>query len=160
MQCNAHVYRQIIVFPLRGHSLGHSLNGISAVSQIMKKKVVTLDNSSTVLDAIRVMTEKCVGCIVIMRGMEPLGILTERDALVAIMHNKDALSHNVEEAMSKPLITVDPETPVVEALHLMKSKNIRHLPVVSGGQLRGIMTIHTALLNWASTSNRAKSGSN
>jgi CBS domain-containing protein len=119
----------------------------------MKKKVATLDNSGTVLDAIRVMTEKCVGCIVIMRDMEPLGILTERDALVAIMHDKDALSHNVGEAMSKPLITVDPETRVVEALHLMKSKNIRHLPVVSGGQLRGIMTIHTALLNWALTSN-------
>ena len=123
----------------------------------MNRKVTTLDISGTVRDAARIMTEKGVGCIVITEDTRPVGIVTERDVMKAMMQDKDVLANKVSELMSVPLTTAPPETPVVEALDLMKKKNIRRLPIVSDGELQGIVTIHTDLLYWALSA--AKGGS-
>jgi len=123
----------------------------------MNRKVTTLDISGTVRDAARIMTEKSVGCIVITEDTRPVGIVTERDVMKAMMQDKDVLANKVSELMSVPLTTAPPETPVVEALDLMKKKNIRRLPIVSDGELQGIVTIHTDLLYWALSA--AKGGS-
>ena len=125
------------------------MNGIDAVSQIMNKNVSTPDASQTVRDALRVMTEKSVGCVVITKGRSPVGILTERDVMRAMLNGKHILKNSVTQVMSLPLTTVPPETSVIEALDLMKKKAIRRLPVVSNGELQGIITIHTDLLYWA-----------
>ena len=116
----------------------------------MKKNVVTLEVSNTVLDAVRVMAEKCVGCLVITDSEKPVGIITERDIMRSILQDKRVLERGVEQVMSRPLLAVDPETAVVEALDLMKEKEIRHLPVVAGEQLQGVITMHSDLLHWAS----------
>jgi CBS domain-containing protein len=121
----------------------------------MNRKVTTLDVSRTVLDAVRIMTEKGVGSLVITEDSKPVGIVTERDVMKAMMQGKDILRNKVADVMTLPLTTVPPETPVVEALDLMKKKNIRRLPVVSDGELQGIITIHTDLLYWALTATRA-----
>jgi len=120
----------------------------------MNRNVTTLDVSGTVLDAVRIMIEKSVGCIVISENSKPVGIVTERDVMKAMLQGKDILKHKVAEVMSLPLTTVPPETSVVEALDLMKKKNIRRLPVVRDGELQGIITIHTDLLYWALTATR------
>jgi CBS domain-containing protein len=127
---------------------------MSTVFQIMNRRVVTLDVSGSVLDALRIMTEKGVGCLVITDNAKPVGIVTEKDAMKLIMQGRDVLNRKVAEVMSNPLTTVRPETSVVEALDLMKKKNIRRLPVVSDGQLQGIITIHSDLLYWALTATK------
>ena len=120
----------------------------------MKKNVVTLDISNTVLDAVRVMAEKCVGCLVITESTRPVGIITERDIMRSILQDRSVLERGVEQVMSQPLLAVQPETAVVEALDLMKEKEIRHLPVVAGERLQGVITMHSDLLHWALNANK------
>jgi CBS domain-containing protein len=115
----------------------------------MNRRVTTLDASDTVIDALRVMTEKGVGCVVITSDSRPVGILTERDVMKTMMRGNEVLRNKLSGVMSLPLTTVPPDTPVVEALNLMMKKNIRRLPIVSDGVLQGIITIHQDLLYWA-----------
>lgn len=133
------------------------MSNFNAVSQIMNRSVSTLDASETVLDALRLMTEKGVGCLVITENAKPVGIVTERDVMKAMMQGRDVLKNRVADLMSLPLTSVPPETPVVDALDLMRKKNIRRLPVVSNGELQGIITIHTDLLYWALNTTRGNS---
>jgi CBS domain-containing protein len=66
-----------------------------------------------------------------------------------VIKGKEVLNNKVLDVMIRPLTTVPPDTPVVQALDLMRKKNIRRLPVVSDGHLHGIVTIHRDLLYWA-----------
>ena len=127
------------------------MDGIRTVAQVMNSNVSTLDVSGTVLDVMQIMTEKGVGCVIITDQTKPIGIVTERDVMRAIIGGKEVLSKRVPDVMVHPLTSVPPETPVVQALQLMRSKNIRRLPVVSNEKLRGIVTVHRDLLYWALT---------
>jgi len=89
--------------------------------------------------------------VVITNESKPVGILTERDVMKAIMRREKVLASRVSDVMVVPLTSVAPETPVVQALDLMRQRNIRRLPVVSDEQLRGIVTVHRDLLYWALT---------
>jgi len=115
----------------------------------MNSKVTTLDVTGTVRDVIRIMTDQGVGCVIITDETKPIGIVTERDVMKAIMVDKEVLSESVMDVMVRPLTSVSPETPVVQALQLMRSKKIRRLPVVSDEKLYGIITVHRDLLYWA-----------
>lgn len=117
------------------------------VSEIMSKNVLTVEASSKVEDALRLMAEKGIGSVVITKGGRPVGILTERDIVKKILKERDILDRRVEEVMSKPLIVVSPETGIFEALQTMRKNNIRRLPVVSGDKLEGIVT-EKDLLFW------------
>jgi CBS domain-containing protein len=97
------------------------------------------------------MTEKGVGCVIITEDTKPIGVVTERDVMKAFMEGRGVLSERVINVMVHPLTSVSPETPVVQALELMRSKNIRRLPVVSNEKLHGIITVHRDLLYWALT---------
>jgi CBS domain-containing protein len=121
----------------------------------MNSNVSTLDVSGSVRDVMRIMTEKSVGCVVITDDSKPVGIVTERDVMRAMMEEA-GLSRRVIDVMVHPLTSVPPETPVVQALQLMRSKNIRRLPVVSDQKLHGIVTVHRDLLYWALTALRGK----
>jgi CBS domain-containing protein len=122
----------------------------------MNSNVSTLDVSGTVRDVMQIMTEKSVGCVVITNDSKPVGIVTERDVMRAMMGEAEVLSRRVVDVMVHPLTSVPPETPVVQALQLMRSKNIRRLPVVSNEKLHGIVTVHRDLLYWALTALRGK----
>ena len=117
----------------------------------MNSHVSTLDATGTVRDLIQIMTEKGVGCVIITDNTKPIGIVTERDVMKAFMDGREVLSKGVIDVMVRPLTSVSPETPVVQALQLMRSKNIRRLPVVSDEKLHGIITVHRDLLYWALT---------
>jgi len=135
------------------------LSEIRTVHEIMNRNVSALDSSNTVLDAMRVMTERSVGCVVITSMSHPVGIITERDLMKTMMNGKDVLENKLSEIMSQPLAAVAPDAPVVEALRLMKDRNIRRLAVVQDGVLRGIITIHSDLLYWALAPAKDKSQS-
>ncbi len=96
----------------------------------------------TVFDAVRTMVEANCGSLLVIKDGEIVGIITERDYLRRIAiegrTSKDTL---VQEIMTAPVIYVEPYCEVEEALALMTDRHIRHLPVVSGGKLLGLISI-------------------
>lgn len=111
----------------------------SKVKDLMTKDVVTIDPHKTVFDAATLMSERRVGCIVIMDGEVPVGIVTERDFIRRVIAEKLPLNAKVSEIMSKPLITVDPDSSIREAARVMIKNRIRRLPVAKENKLVGIL---------------------
>ena len=110
-----------------------------SVKDLMTKDVVTIDLNKTILDAATLMNEKERGCLVVMDGEAPVGIVTERD-FVRRFAVKGLLSEaSISDIMSKPLITVDPDSSLREASRLMIENKIRRLPAVKKNRLDGII---------------------
>ncbi len=126
------------------------------VAQVMTKKVVTAEASQPVKDILQVMADKGIGCVVITEESCPTGILTERDIVRRILQKDDILGLQAKEIMTQPLISVTPDTPVIDALNLMSEKNIRRLPVAQDNRLKGIITIHSDLLYWVAKESRSE----
>jgi CBS domain-containing protein len=118
---------------------------MATVSQLLVIKgqmVHSIDRMATVFDAISKMVERNVGALIVLEGMRPCGILTERDYLRKVaVFGRASRTTRVEEIMSSGLISVGPDTPVEECMSLMTSNHIRHLPVFDGSQLEGIVSI-------------------
>lgn len=112
---------------------------MTSVKDLMIKDVVTIDLCKTVFDAAMLMSERRKGCLVILDGEGPIGIVTERDFVRRVVAKKLQLDTKVSEIMSKPLITVDPDSSLKEAARLMLENKIRRLPIVKESRLVGII---------------------
>ena len=112
-----------------------------SVKDLMTKNVITIDLKKSVFDAAVLMSEKRIGCLVIVDGEEPVGIVTERDFVRRVVAKNLPLETKVSEIMSKPLITIDPDASLREAARLMLNNKVRRLPVVKENQLVGIIVI-------------------
>lgn len=111
-------------------------------------QVWALEPSASVYDAIAMMADKRVGALLVMRGTELLGIVSERDyARKVILQGRSSHETPVSEIMSSPVLTVTPEHTVGECMHLVTEKRIRHLPVMEGGRVTGMVSIGD-LVNW------------
>jgi CBS domain-containing protein len=97
---------------------------------------------ASVLDAIRLMAEKGVGALVVLDNGRLAGVISERDyARKVILHGRSSQDTAVREIMTDKVIAVRPEQTVEECMALMTEKRIRHLPVVDGGKLTGVLSI-------------------
>ena len=86
--------------------------------------------------------EKRIGALPVVEDGRIAGIISERDVIYCLRdHGAEVLDWPVARVMSSPAITVDPDTDVLAALALMTQRRIRHLPVVEGGEIRGIVSI-------------------
>jgi CBS domain-containing protein len=95
-----------------------------------------------VIDALKLMAEKDVGALLVMDGGKLSGIISERDyARKVILHGKSSHDIPVREIMTTKVITVHSRHSVEECMALMTSKRIRHLPVVEGERLVGLLSI-------------------
>lgn len=111
------------------------------VKEYMKKNVIVVNKNTTLRDVAKIMTENNVGSVIVVDNGKPIGIITERDIVRAIGRNKD-LNNKAEEIMTSSLITIKEDSPITGALSLMRSYNIRHLPVIDNeGNLKGIISI-------------------
>ena len=110
------------------------------VTDVMKKDLITLDASQTIKDAAVKMDEKNVGCVIITKENNPIGILTERDFVKRITSKEKSLSTPLSDVMSSPLIVAKPDDTVWDAAEIMKVKNIHKIPVQDGNQIVGILT--------------------
>jgi CBS domain-containing protein len=93
---------------------------------------ITLDEDTVVADAAKVMRDKDTSCILIVSkdSKEPIGIVTERDMLYRVLaENLGPYKVTLKKIMSRPLITIDHQSSVVDAVSLMRSKHIRRLVV-------------------------------
>jgi CBS domain-containing protein len=127
------------------------------ISSLLAKKggqVWSLLPTATVFDAITMMAEKEVGALPIVDQGKLLGIVSERDyARKVVLHGKSSLDTPVTEIMSSPVVSVTPMQTVEECMHMVTDKRIRHLPVVDGSRLVGIVSIGD-LVNWVISAQR------
>ena len=120
---------------------------MAPVAKILEQKggdVIRIEGDSTVLEAVQAMVEANVGAVLVTGSdvNDVHGIFTERDYLrrVAVqgLTERDTL---VREVMTAPLVVITPETTVEEAMALMTDRRIRHVPVVSDGNVAGMISI-------------------
>ncbi len=109
--------------------------------EIMSAELVTVAPTSTVAEAATVMGERGVGSALVVDGDEPVGIFTERDALRALANDADAPRQPVAQWMSRELVTLPADTDARAARDLMLERGFRHLPVVEGGRVVGIVSL-------------------
>lgn len=114
----------------------------SPVEQLMSKRVVTVDVTSSVFDATREIMDRDIGCVVVLREKKVVGIITKGDILrEAVMKRLDPQQLNIERVMSQPVLTIEPTKTLAEASTLMAQENLTKLPVLSkNGDLVGIIT--------------------
>ena len=110
------------------------------VKDIMKKNVITIDGSMSVQEAAQMMTDANVGCVIVTKKDNPVGIITERDFVTRIAAEGRPLFTEVSHAMSIPLTTVSPDDTVWDAAEIMRRKGIHKLPVREGNEIVGIVT--------------------
>ena len=97
---------------------------------------------ASVYDALLLLAEKNVGALLVLEDGELAGIVSERDyARKVVLQGKASMQTPVREIMTAEVFTVDPQSTVEEAMALMSEKRIRHLPVVEGGDLVGLISI-------------------
>lgn len=109
------------------------------------KQLWTIQQDSTVLDALKLMAEKEIGALMVLDKKEKIvGIITERDyARKVILKGKKSLDTSVKEIMtpSEKMYTVKPDTPVEDCMVLMTGKHVRHLPVFDSSKFVGLVSI-------------------
>ena len=110
------------------------------VKDIMKKNVITIDESMSIQEAAQMMTDANVGCVIVTKKDNPIGIITERDFVTRIAAEGRPLFTEVCEIMSIPLTTVSPDDTVWDAAEIMRRKGIHKLPVQEGNEIVGIVT--------------------
>lgn len=115
---------------------------IASVLQGKGTAIETIAGDATLFDAVRRLGEKRIGALPVVEGGRIAGIMSERDVIYCLRdHGAEVLDWPVSRVMSSPAITADSSTEVLAALALMTQRRIRHLPVVDGGEIRGIVSI-------------------
>jgi len=114
---------------------------MATVRDIMSRDIVTVEPSATVAEAATMMGGRGVGSALVLDGGSPAGIFTERDVLRALASDFDAAYHPVADWMTHDPLTVDADADVAPARALMLERGFRHLPVMEGGTLVGIVSL-------------------
>jgi CBS domain-containing protein len=121
------------------------------VSAILAKKGATVWSiapNAMVIDAIQMMSEKNVGALPVVENANLLGVISERDyTRKVILKGKSSKETPVRDIMTEELLTVNPGDSVTKCMRIMTEKRVRHLPVLEGTRLIGILSIGD-LVNW------------
>jgi CBS domain-containing protein len=119
---------------------------MKSVAQILKSKadpsVYTIAPNATVLDALKLMAEKSIGAVVVTEGEQVVGIITERDyARKVILLARSSKDTPVHAIMTSSVMYVRSDNTSEECMRLMTENRMRHLPVMDGAKLIGIVSI-------------------
>jgi CBS domain-containing protein len=118
---------------------------VHTLSEILEEKgndVLKIDADATVLEAVKRMVESNVGSLLVTDGGRVTGIVTERDYLrrAALQERPDSET-TVREIMTSPLVVATADTAIDECMALMTERRIRHVPVVDGADVVGLVSI-------------------
>ena len=126
---------------------------MDTVAHILREKGNKVHHTSpdaTVLDAVERMCAARVGAMLVCESGVPVGMFTERDLMTrVILARLDPAATKVAEVMSREVVVVEPATRAEEAMAIMTERRCRHLPVVEGGKLAGVLSIGD-LVRWVS----------
>jgi CBS domain-containing protein len=115
---------------------------IAAVIRDKGGNVESIGAKATLYDAVRQLGEKRIGALLVIEDERIVGIISERDVIYRLREQgPEVLEWQVGQVMTAPAITTESGTDVLAALALMTQRRIRHLPVVDGGRLQGIVSI-------------------
>jgi CBS domain-containing protein len=112
------------------------------VRDIMTKAIVMIESSETTLEAAKLMADRGISSLFVVKDGVPVGIVTERDFVKKVCAKELEISRvNIEDIMSKILTTAEPETPIEVAVQRMVNHKIRRLPIMERGKIVGIITV-------------------
>ena len=105
------------------------------------RQVYSVPPEAPVLEAIRVMAEHRIGALLVMKGESLAGIVSERDYALKVILPGRGSDTPARDIMSSPVLTVSPDATVQQCMQLVTDKRVRHLPVVEGGRVVGMISI-------------------
>jgi len=115
---------------------------IATILSTKGTEVATVRAGTQVREAVSLLAEKRIGALPVLDQSGICGIFSERDLVRCVAdHGSGVLDWPVDRVMSAPVETVDTQTPILTALATMTQRRMRHLPVVEGGEIRGIVSI-------------------
>jgi CBS domain-containing protein len=117
------------------------------IKTILNKKsrnaIFSIGSSATVYEALVLMADKNIGAVLVIDDGQLVGIFSERDyARKGILKGRTSQETHIHEVMTAKLLTVAPEQKIEDAMVIMSEKHIRHLPVIDGTELIGIISIN------------------
>jgi CBS domain-containing protein len=116
------------------------------VGEVLSRKgssCISVVTTQSVIDALKIMAEKNIGCVIVKNQADKfVGILTERDySRKIVLHHRSSVDTTVEQIMSTDMPSVSPHDTVEHCMELMTEKNVRYLPVFSGEELKGVISM-------------------
>jgi CBS domain-containing protein len=120
----------------------------STVKQILAGKpsgLVSIDPDATLESAMRMMVERNIGVLPVSDGEKLVGIISERDFLRRVLYRGVSLQATVREIMTEKIVTVTSGDTIEHCMEMMTELRVRHLPVVDGGKLSGVLSIGDAV---------------
>ncbi|MBI4529613.1 MAG: CBS domain-containing protein [Deltaproteobacteria bacterium] len=118
---------------------------MTRVRDILKVKgeaVCSIGPDESVYDAMKLMADKNIGALMVVEGTKLVGLISERDyARKVILQGRSSRTTQVREIMTSRVVYAEPEQNIEECMALMTEKRVRHLPVLAGGQLVGVISI-------------------
>ena len=124
---------------------------IGSVGDVLERKgsqVWSIEPDAKVFDAIAMMADKNVGALLVMEAGQLVGLISERDyTRKVILRGKSSRQIPVRHIMTTPVVAVDIDQPVVDCLQLMTRERVRHLPVLAGDEVAGVVSIGD-LVKW------------
>jgi CBS domain-containing protein len=114
----------------------------TVVRDIMTKNIVMIDHDKTAIEAAKIMTEKGISSLFVVRDNNPVGIVTERDFVKKVCARGLPIAQvKMGDIMSKIVTTAEPDTAIEVAVQRMVNHKIRRLPIMENGKLVGIITV-------------------
>lgn len=118
------------------------MNKIEEILQEKGKKVYSVGPGATMREALKIMAAQKIGAILVIEGSKILGIFSERDCVQNLANLSDcSLETPITEFMSSPVYYITPDQTLDDCMAVMTSKRLRHLPVLDGDKLAGIISI-------------------
>jgi CBS domain-containing protein len=118
---------------------------VERISSILKSKgsaIHAVSPDATVYEAMYMMAKKGISAVLVIEQGSILGIISAKDyGTRVVLRGKNGRDVLAREVMSSPVVTVDPDVKIVDAMDILTTKKIRHLPIVENGDLVGVVTL-------------------
>jgi CBS domain-containing protein len=124
---------------------------MTTVERLLETKghvVWSITPDASVFEAVQLMAEKGVGALMVVEGRQLVGIVSERDyAREIVLKDRSSKTTPISEIMTRKVLYVRPEQSLEECMALMTEKNLRHLPVLDGSRLVGVISMRDVVKN-------------